>query len=151
MRLQWTEMFINSKWYLELSCYANLNQFDILKKIPSFLQLVIENMCFCPSDCETTKYIIEYSTSPRSLNDTTLLIRSYSKKNKILYNVGKQIKNLYHQCITPDVKEQKVLEFKQLNRSIAYSCSLLHFFWNSDTIVSYKRDQRYTIIDMLGK
>ena len=116
----------------------------------SFFQLVIDNMCFCPSDCESTTYIIEYSTSHRSINDTALLIRSYSKKNKILYNVGKQIKNLDHQCITPEVKGKKVQELKQLNHSIAYSCSLLHFFWNSDTIVSYKRDQRYTITDMLG-
>ena len=112
--------------------------------------LVIKKQCFCPSDCESTNYIIEFSTSERSINDTALLIRSYTKKNKILYNVGKQIKSLHHQCITPEVKEKKVQEFKQLNHSIAYSCSFLHFFWNADTIVSYKRDQRYTMTDMLG-
>ena len=121
-----------------------------MKKMLPFPQLVIDHMCFCPSDCESTNYIIEFSTSERSINDTALLIRSYTKKNKVLYNVGKQIKNLHHQCITPEVKEKKVQEFKQLNHSIAYSCSVLHFFWNSDTIVSYKRDQRYTMTDMLG-
>ena len=121
-----------------------------MKKMLSFPQLVIDHMCFCPSDCESTNYIIEFSTSERIINDTALLIRSYTKKNKILYNVGKQIKNLHHQCITPEVKEKKVQEFKQLNHSIAYSCSVLHFFWNADTIVSYKRDQRYTMTDMLG-
>ena len=61
-----------------------------MKKMLPFPQLVIDHMCFCPSDCESTNYIIEFSTSERSINDTALLIRSYTKKNKILYNVGKE-------------------------------------------------------------
>ena len=68
-----------------------------------------------------------------------------------MHNVKNQIENLENMCIQYAEKEKRIQELKQLNHSIAYSCSLLHFFWNSDTIVSYKRDQRYTIIDMLGK
>ena len=68
-----------------------------------------------------------------------------------MYNVTKAIKNLDNLCISSDEKEQRIQEFEQLNHSIAYTCSVLHFFWKEDTMVSYKRDERYTIIDMLGK
>ena len=68
-----------------------------------------------------------------------------------MYNVTKAIKNLDNLCISSDEKEQRIQEFKQLNHSIAYTCSVLHFFWKEDTMVSYKRDERYTIVDMLCK
>ena len=111
--------------------------------------LVIKKQCFCPSDCESTKYIFETSFSPRRSIDTALLIKSYSKKNQLMYNVTKAIKNLDNLCISSDEKEQRIQELEQLNHSIAYTCSVLHFFWKEDTMVSYKRDERYTIVDML--
>ena len=107
--------------------------------------------CFCPSDCESTKYIFEVSFSPRSPNDTALLIKSYSKKNQLMHNVKNQIENLENMCIQYAEKEKRIQELKQLNHSIAYSNTILHFSWNIDTITSYKRDQRYTIEDMLCK
>ena len=67
-----------------------------------------------------------------------------------MHNVKNQIENLENMCIQYAEKEKRIQELKQLNHSIAYSCSVLHFFWNADTIVSYKRDQRYTMTDMLG-
>ena len=113
--------------------------------------LVIKKQCFCPSDCESTKYIFETSFSPRSPNDTALLIKSYTKKNKLMYNVTKEIQNLNNLCISSDEKEQRIQEFEQLNHSIAYTSTVLHFFWKEDIMVSYKRDERYTIVDMLCK
>ena len=113
--------------------------------------LVIKKQCFCPSDCESTKYIFETSFSPRSPNDTALLIKSYTKKNKLMYNVTKEIQNVNNFCISSEEKEQRIQEFKQLNHSIAFTSTVLHFFWKEDIMVSYKRDERYTIIDMLGK
>ena len=113
--------------------------------------LVIKKQCFCPSDCESTKYIFETSFSPRSPNDTALLINSYTKKNMLMYNVRKEIQNLNNLCISSEEKEQRIQEFEQLNHSIAYTSTVLHFFWKEDIMVSYKRDERYTIIDMLGK
>ena len=68
-----------------------------------------------------------------------------------MYNVTKAIKNLDNLCISSDEKEQRIQEFEQLNHSIAYTCTVLHFFWKEDTMVSYKRDDRYTIVDMLCK
>ena len=68
-----------------------------------------------------------------------------------MYNVTKEIKNLDNLCISSDEKEQRIQEFEQLNHSIAYTSTVLHFFWKEDIMVSYKRDERYTIIDMLGK
>ena len=65
--------------------------------------------------------------------------------------MNKAIQNLDSHCITPEVKQKKTQEFKQLNHSIAYTSTVLHFFWKEDIMVSYKRDERYTIIDMLGK
>ena len=114
---------------------------------------VLDKDCFCPSDCESTKYIFEVSFSPRRgrPNDTALLIKSYSKKNQLMYNVEKQIENLDNMCIPPNEKEKRIQELKQLNHSIAYSSTILHFSWNIDTITSYKRDRRYTIEDMLCK
>ena len=73
------------------------------------------------------------------------------KKNKLMYNVTKEIQNLDNLCISSDEKEQRIQEFEQLNHSIAYTSSILHFFWKEDTMISYKRDERYTIVDMLGK
>ena len=113
--------------------------------------LVIKKQCFCPSDCESTKYIFETSFSPRSPNDTALLIKSYTKKNKLMYNVKKDIQNLNNFCISSDEKQQRIKEFEQLNNSIAYTSTVLHFFWKEDIMVSYKRDERYTIGDMLCK
>ena len=113
--------------------------------------LVLDKRCFCPSDCESTKYIFEVSVSPRSPNDTVLLIKSYMKKNKLMYNVMKEIKNLDNLCLSSNEKEQRIQELKQLNYSIAHTCSKLHFFWKDEKMVSYKRDERYTIWDMLGK
>ena len=112
---------------------------------------VLDKDCFCPSDCESTKYIFEVSFSPRSHNDTVLLIKSQSKKNQLMYNVKNQIEDLDDMCIHPDEKDKRIQELKQLNHSIAYSSTVLHFSWNIDTIISYKRDQRYTIEDMLCK
>ena len=68
-----------------------------------------------------------------------------------MYNVTKEIQNLNNLCISSDEKEQRIQEFEQLNHSIAYTCSVLHFFWKEDIMVSYKRDERYTIVDMLCK
>ena len=61
----------------------------------------------------------------------------------------KEIKNLDNLCISSNEKEQRIQEFEQLNHSIAYTSTVLHFFWKEDTMVSYKRDERYTIVDML--
>ena len=68
-----------------------------------------------------------------------------------MYNVSKEIQNLHNLCISSDEKKQRIGEFEQLNHSIAYTSTVLHFFWKEDIMVSYKRDERYTIIDMLGK
>ena len=112
--------------------------------------IVLNAQCKCPSDCESTKYNYGVSVSPRSPNDTALLIKSLSKKNKLMYNVKKNIENLDNLCIPYEEKEKRIKEFEQLNHSIAYSSTMLHFFWNQDTMISYVRDQRYTIMDMLG-
>ena len=66
-------------------------------------------------------------------------------------NVKKAIKKLDDMCITPDEKETRTKELKQLNNSIAYSSTMIQFFWKEKTMVSYVRDQHYTIVDMLGK
>ena len=66
-----------------------------------------------------------------------------------MYNVSKAIQNLHNLCISSDEKEQRIIEFEQLNRSIAYTSTVLHFFWKEEMMVSYKRDERYTIVDML--
>ena len=68
-----------------------------------------------------------------------------------MYNVTKAIKNLDNLCISYEEKEQRIQEFEQLNRSIAHTSTVLHFFWKEDIMVSYKRDERYTIVDMLCK
>ena len=68
-----------------------------------------------------------------------------------MYNVKKEIKILDNLCISSNEKEERIQEFEQLNHSIAYTSSVLHFFWKDDIMVSYKRDERYTIVDMLCK
>ena len=82
--------------------------------------------------------------------DTLMLIKSYSKKNKLMDKVKKEITKLDAMCITPKEKEVRLQELKQLNRSIAYTSTMIQFFWKEDTMVSYVRDQHYTIVDMLG-
>ena len=79
-----------------------------------------------------------------------MLIKSYSKKNKLLDNVKKEIAKLDAWCITPEEKEKRIEELKQLNKSIAYTSTMIQFFWKEETMVSYVRDQYYTIVDMLG-
>ena len=68
----------------------------------------------------------------------------------LMDNVKKEIKNLDAMCITPEEKETRIEELKQLNKSIAYASTRIQFFWKEDTMVSYVRDQHYTIVDMLG-
>ena len=79
-----------------------------------------------------------------------MLIKSYSKKNMLMDNVKKEIKKLDELCITPEEKEMRIEELKQLNKSIGYASTRIQFFWKEDTMVSYVRDQHYTIVDMLG-
>ena len=69
----------------------------------------------------------------------------------LMHNVAKEIQNLDNLCISSNEKEQRIQEFEQLNHSIAYTCSVLHFFWKDDIMISYKREERYTIMDMLCK
>ena len=90
------------------------------------------------------------STLWRTPRDNRMLIKSYSKRNKLLYNVAKEIKKLDSLCIQPDEKEKRLEELQQLNHSIAYTSSLVHFFYKEETIVSYVRDQHYTLADMFG-
>ena len=111
---------------------------------------VYNESCFCPSDCESTQYVFETSTAWRTPRDTSLLIKSYSKKNKLLDNVEKEIVKLDALCISPEEKDIRIQELKQLNKSIAYSSTMIQFFWKQDTLISYVRDQYYTIVDMLG-
>ena len=79
-----------------------------------------------------------------------MLIKSYSKKNKLLDNIKKEITKLDAMCISREEKEMRLLELKQLNKSIAYTSTMIQFFWKEDTMVSYVRDQHYTIVDMMG-
>ena len=111
---------------------------------------VFDKYCFCPSDCESTQYVFETSTAWRTPRDTSYLIKSYSKKNKLMDNVKKEIKKLDAMCITPDEKETRIKELKQLNNSIAFASTMIQFFWKEETMVSYVRNQHYTIVDMLG-
>ena len=53
-------------------------------------------------------------------------------------------------CITPKEKETRIKELKQLNNSIAYTSTMIQFFWKEETMVSYVRDQHYSIFDMIG-
>ena len=79
-----------------------------------------------------------------------MLIKSYSKKNKLMDNVKKEITKLNAMCITSEEKNMRIKELKQLNKSIAYTSTMIQFFWKEDSMVSYVRDQHYTIVDMLG-
>ena len=126
-----------------------LMNFIISNFLSPFLA-VYDSTCFCPSDCESTQYVFETSTAWRTPRDTSMLIKSYSKKNMLMDNVKKEIKNLDAMCITPEEKETRIEELKQLNKSIAYASTRIQFFWKEDTMVSYVRDQHYTIVDMLG-
>ena len=112
--------------------------------------LVFNEYCFCPSDCESTQYVFETSTAWRTPRDSLMLIKSYSKKNKLMDDVKKEIKKLDILCITPEEKEIRIKELTQLNKSIAYASTRIQFFWKQDTMVSYVRDRHYTIVDMLG-
>ena len=53
-------------------------------------------------------------------------------------------------CISHAEKEQRIKELKQLNHSITYASSTLHFFWQHENMLSYKRDQVYDLWDMIG-
>merc|ERR1711981_699657 len=64
--------------------------------------------------------------------------------------VKKEIKKLDAMCISPEEKEIRIQELKQLNKSIAYTSTMIQFFWKEKTMVSYVRDQHYTIVDMLA-
>ena len=79
-----------------------------------------------------------------------MLIKSYSKKNKLMAKVKKDIKELDALCISHEEKEIRVQELKQLNKSIAYTSTMIEFFWKEETMVSYVRDQHYSIFDMIG-
>ena len=79
-----------------------------------------------------------------------MLIKSYSKKNQLLYNIKKEITKLDAMCIIPGEKEKRLEELKQLNKSIAYTSTMIEFFWKEETMVSYVRDQHYSIFDMIG-
>ena len=79
-----------------------------------------------------------------------MLINSYSKKNKLMDKLKKDIKELDALCISHEEKEIRLEELKQLNKSIAYTSTMIQFFWKEDTMVSYVRDQHYTIVDMMG-
>jgi len=113
--------------------------------------LVFDKYCFCPSDCESTQYVFETSTAWRTARDTSYLINSYSKKNRLMDNVKKEITKLDAMCISSEEKEMRLEELKQLNKSIAYTSTMIQFFWKEDTMVSYVREQHYTIVDMLGR
>ena len=53
-------------------------------------------------------------------------------------------------CISHVQKEQRIKEMKQLNHSIAYSSTTLYFYWQHEGMLSYKRDQVYDLLDMIG-
>ena len=112
--------------------------------------IVYNESCFCPCDCESTQYVFETSFAWRTPRDTGLLIESYSKKNQLLDNVKKEITNLDALCISYEEKKVRIQELEQLYRSIAYTSTMIQFFWKEDTMVSYVRDQHYTIVDMMG-
>merc|ERR1711981_793850 len=71
-------------------------------------------------------------------------------KNKLLDNVKKEVAKLDGICISPEEKEMRLEELKQLNKSIANTSTMIQFFWKEDTMISYVRDQHYTIVDMLA-
>ena len=104
----------------------------------------------CPGDCTLTRFNYVLSTAPRSHIDTILHATSLSKKNQLLYNLTQNIKSLDDICISPEEKEQRIKELKLLNLSITYSSSTLHFFWQHENMLSYKRDQVYDLWDMIG-
>ena len=104
----------------------------------------------CPGDCTLTRFNYVLSTAPRSHIDTILHSTSLSKKNYLLYNLTQNIKMLDDICISHAEKEQRIKELKQLNHSITYASSTIHFFWQHENMLSYKRDQVYDLWDMIG-
>ena len=117
-----------------------------------FSLLLVNSTCplKCPGDCTLTRFNYVVSTTPRSHLDTILHVTSLRKKNKLLYNVTQDIKKLDNLCISPEEKDQRFKELKLLNLSIAYSSTTLHFFWQHENMLSYKRDQVYDLWDMIG-
>ena len=63
---------------------------------------------------------------------------------------AQDIKNLDNLCISSEEKKQRIKELKRLNLSIAYSSNTLHYFWQHENMLSYKRDQVYDLWDMIG-
>ena len=97
-----------------------------------------------------TKYDITHSGVPRSNYDLELYITSLSKKNQEMDQLDKKIKTFDDLCISPEDKEQMIMEVEQLRKSIIYSSSHLFFFWQHDTLTSNVRDQVYDLWDMIG-
>ena len=64
--------------------------------------------------------------------------------------LDKKIKSFDDLCISPEEKEQMIKEVEQLRKSIIYSSTYLHFFWQHDTITSQVRDEVYDWWDMIG-
>ena len=104
----------------------------------------------CPSDCVVTKYDLTHSGTPRSKYDLEVYITSLSKKNQEMDKLDRKIKSFEDLCISLEDKEQMIKEVEQLRRSIIYSSSHLHFFWQHDTLTSNVRDQVYDMWDMIG-
>ena len=104
----------------------------------------------CPGDCTLTRFNYVLSTAHRSHIDTILHATSLSKKNNLIFNLTKDIRTLDNICISHEEKEQRIKELKQLNHSIAYASSTLHFFWQHENMLSYKRDQVYDLWDLIG-
>ena len=116
-----------------------------------FLILARSNCTYtCPSDCVVTKYDLTHSGTPRSNYDLKLYITSLSKKNQEMDKLDKKIKSFDDLCISPEDKEQMIMEVEQLRKSIIYSSSHLFFFWQHDTLTSNVRDQVYDLWDMIG-
>ena len=116
-----------------------------------FLILARSNCTYaCPSDCVVTKYDLTHSGTPRSNYDLELYITSLSKKNQEMDKLDEKIKSFDNLCISPEYKEQLIKEVEQLRKSIIYSSSHLHFFWQHDTLTSNVRDQVYDLWDMIG-
>ena len=65
--------------------------------------------------------------------------------------LDRKIKSFDNLCISPETKEQMIMEIEQLRKSIIYDSSYLHFFWQHDTLVSNYRDRVYSLWDMIGK
>ena len=104
----------------------------------------------CPSDCVVTKYDLTHSGTPKSRYDLEVYITSLSMKNQEMDNLDKKIKSFEDMCISFEDKQQMIKEGEQLRKSVIYSSSHLHFFWQHDTLTSNVRDQVYDLWDMIG-